>query len=134
METFHPTPAFVNTVINHPSVRPTAERGTHTLDSAEQLSIAANYCLAFAGGVAFFVAQGGGVYCGHIYILEGSRGRDGLLFGRLALQSLSEQRGARKLVASVPVWLPAARTYCRRLGLQSSGLDLFEEHFNMEYK
>tara|TARA_B100000678_G_scaffold289414_1_gene299909 strand:- start:10268 stop:10675 length:408 start_codon:yes stop_codon:yes gene_type:complete len=129
---FKPSIEFFDLVINHPSVRPTAQQGTHPLSSEELLSNPENIAVAGVGGVVLFVAKGNGVYQGHIFALEASRGRQALHLGEAAIQRLKEAPGVRKLVASVPMQLPAARYYCRRLGLKPEGRDLFDEHFSME--
>lgn len=132
MQTFRPTPYFVNVIINHPDVRSTFERGEHRVYSEDVVLKPENACYAYDSGVAVFVGLGGGVYEGHIAVLKPSRGSEGLLFGRAALQRLFTERRASKLVAHVPLVLPAARFYCRRLGLVSESRDLFEETFTME--
>lgn len=132
MKTFTPSPTFVDAVVNHPEVRPYVEGGTARLHSADVVLNPDNYVVAWDGGVAVFIGRGQGVYEGHIATLPASRGVKALAFGKAALQRLFAERRARRLVAHVPLELPAARVYCRRLGLKSESRDLFEEHFSME--
>lgn len=129
---FTPSPTFVNAVINHPQVRETVQAGLHRLDSRDVLSNEENYAVAFEGGVALFMGLPNSVYEGHIFTLPTSRGSEALRFGKAAIQRLFTERRARKLVASVPLELRAARFYCRRLGLKSESVDLFGENFSME--
>lgn len=129
----HPSPAFVDAVINHPTVRGTFERGALPLRSAGLLGQPDNWAVADPdGAVALFLGRGAGVYQGHIATISGSRGAKALVFGRRALTWLFTDCGASKLEAAVPAILPAARTYCRRLGLKPEGRDLFNEYFSME--
>lgn len=129
---FTPSATFVDAIINHPDVRNTIERGTHRLQSASVIHDPNNYVVAYEQGVAVFVGRGLDIYEGHICTLKGSRGAEALRFGKAALHRLFTERRARKVVAYVPLELPAARFYCRRLGLKSESRDLFEEHFSME--
>ena len=73
-----------------------------------------------------------GSYEGHVFCLPGHRGAAALAFGRAAVSWLFETVCAERLAAHVPMWLPAARIYCRRLGLRSAGRDLFQEYFEVE--
>lgn len=132
MEIFIPSPAFVDLVVNHESVRATIDRGDHKLASADIVRNPDNAVYGFDGGVALFVQRVPDVYVGHIAVLSGSRGSEALRFGRAALHRLFTERRASKLVAHVPIQLSPARYYCRRLGLKSESRDLFEETFTME--
>jgi hypothetical protein len=132
MVTFTPSPAFVDLIINHPDVRPTVQQGTDELDSEDIVTNPDNFIQAYEGGVAVFVGLGEGVFEGHIFALPASRGAEALRFGKLALQALFTKRRACRLVAQVPLQLPAARVYCRRLGLKSESRDLFYEFFSTE--
>ena len=133
MNTFKPTSYFVNVIINHPDVRATIERGHHRVYSDAVVQNPENAVYAYDCGVAVFIGVGQGVYEGHVAVLKPSRGSEAFLFGRNALQRLFNERRASKLVARVPLQLPAARFYCRRLGLKSESRDLFEETFSTEY-
>lgn len=132
MELFRPSHTFVDAVINHPSVRPTVEQGLFRLSSFDIVNDRANEIVADSGGLALFLYLGNGAYEGHIFRLEGSRGANALAFGKLALQRLFGRPGVYQMHSAVPVQLPAARAYCRRLGLKPVGRDLFNEYFSTE--
>jgi hypothetical protein len=129
---FKPSNVFVDAIINHPGCRATIQQGRYRLESAGVLSNPENVVLAYDQGVAIFEGLGRGVYQGHICTLPTSRGREALAFGRLAVTKLFHEHRAAVLTARVPMQLPAARFYCRRLGLKPEGRDLFDEIFTME--
>lgn len=132
MMIFVPSVGFVNDVINAPGVRATVEQGTHRLDASRFLEEPRNAVIGWWGGVAVFEHVERGSYEGHVFCLPGHRGALALQFGRLALGWLFTKVGADRVVAPVPIQLPAARLYCRRLGLRSAARDLFQEYFEME--
>lgn len=125
---------MLDLIINHPSVRPTMQEGSYRLESVELLTDHRNVCLAGAGGAALFIYTGPGCYTGHIMLLDSSRGKTGLAFGRAALAVLFERHKALTVLAAVPKVLPAARWYVRRLGFLSKGdsPDGLDELFTME--
>lgn len=125
---------LLDLMINHPSVRPTIEAGIDRLSSENFLGDHRNVCLAGTGAAALFQYQAPGVYKGHILAIDGSRGALGLAFGRAALRTLHRSHGARLVVAAVPMQLPAARWYVRKLGFVSQGVDSsgLQELFDME--
>ena len=129
---FRPNAYFVDLVINHPSVRPTTQQGFQYLSSEETLKKPGTFVYAFGGGVALFQHILDYTYDGHIFVLEGSRGSRALAFGHAALARLARDSDARQLRTGVPLALPAARLYCRRLGLKSESRDLFNEYFSAE--
>lgn len=127
------SPTLVDLIINHPSVRPTADCCEGVLRSRELFERGAvAYAEEEGFGCALFVPIGGDVWQGHIFIVEGGRGAAGLALGREALNCLFRGRLARKVVAAVPLALPAARFYCRRLGLKPVGRDDLVENFVLE--
>lgn len=132
IETFYPTAEFINSVINAPGVRPTVQAGTDRLDAARFVREPRNAVLAYRGGVAAFEHVERGLYEGHVFCLPGQRGSQALEFGRRAVTWLFETVGADKLWVPVAIWLPAARFYCRKLGLRYAARDLFQEYFEME--
>lgn len=115
------TASFVDLIINHPEVRPTAQGGTERLSSLSVLSDYRNLCYAGEGGVALFIYKAPGIYEGHIFLVPGCRGACGLAFGKAALEALFADGGVHTVVAEVPWELPAARWYVRRLGFVSLG-------------
>lgn len=127
-------PAILEAIINDPSVRPTAQGGDYYLTSVELLNKAENLCYTGNGGAVLFVAIGQGVYQGHIFCVEGSRGAQALLLARHALQVLFDVHRAVKLVADVPMALPAARLLCRRAGMAALRRDNIVEHFELEFE
>lgn len=127
-----PTVAFFNAVINHAEVRPTVEAGAHRLDASAVLSDVRTIALTNGGGIALFLYIGAGHYEGHVFCLPGHRGAGALALGKAALRQLFALPDARKLSAPVPLVLPAARLYCRKLGLRPIGRDLFQEYFLTE--
>lgn len=135
MEPFHTRSAkLLDAIINHPSIRPTAQLGEERLHSGDLLEDESNHCYATDGGAALFISQGRGVYEGHIFCLEGSRGSAALALGRGALKAMFARPGTLKIVAAVPMQLPAARLLCRHLGFASLGpdADAVNELFTME--
>lgn len=126
---FQPSDKFVDLVINHPDVRPTVQHGAHRLyaDTDEAIYLAFDY------GVAMFRTFGKEVD-GHIFVLPAGRGAPALAFGKAALERLTTlvPPETRRLRTGVPLQLPAARIYCRRLGLKPEGRDLFNEYFTAE--
>jgi hypothetical protein len=123
---------FLDLVINHPSVRPTIQRGQERLSSMSVLEDHRNVCLGGEGGAALFLWRGNRSYEGHIMLLDGSRGAAGLAFGRAALGVMFGQYGALRVRAPVPRCLPAAVMYVRRLGFVSQGRDSEQEFYEME--
>ena len=129
---------FVDYVINHPEVRPTAQPGTTTrLTSLEVLTDHRNRCYGGNAGVVLFIGLQDDVYDGHVFLLPEGRGAGGLAFGKSALRALFADVPVRNVVCRVPWELPAARWYVRRLGFVSQGrrpeqsVELFEmEKFN----
>lgn len=132
MITFHPSPTFVDLVINHPTVRPTFQLGAHRLSSEDRLHQPGFKALATEGMVALFEPAEQGQYIGHICAIAGSRGAKALRFGTQALKWLFDDPTVRILTAPVARQLPAARVYCIRLGLRHVGRDLFQDYFSME--
>lgn len=132
MGLFVPSTGFVNAVINAPGVRGTVQQGQHRLDASRFLSEPRNAVIGWAGGLAAFEHVERGLYEGHVFALPGYRGAAALTFGKQAVSWLFAKVGADRLVAPVPIQLPAARIYCRRLGLRPSGRDLFQEYFEVE--
>lgn len=130
--TFTPSVGFVNDIINAPGVRATVEQGAYRLDASRVLEQPQNAVIGWWGGVAVFEHVERGSFEGHVFCLPGCRGAKALQFGRLALDWLFGTVGASKLTAPVPVQLPAARIYCRRLGLRPVARDLFQEYFEVE--
>lgn len=115
---------LVNVFINHPDIRPTIEKGEHELNSLELLTDHRNIVLCGEGGGAVFLAQPeDNVYEGHIFLLKGQRGAVGLAFGKAALAAMFGLYEASTIVAKVPMRLPAARMYVRKLGFSSTGED-----------
>lgn len=130
---FKASSQLVDSIVNHPTVRGTAQRGTYRLTSAVLLESGAVAYADYHGALALFVPMEAAlVYQGHVFAVEGSRGAAALLLGRQALHRLFTDHRAIKLVAAVPLQLPAARYYCRRLGLKLVGRDLLEEQFELE--
>lgn len=121
----------VDRIINHATVRLTAQGGLYHLDSRPVFQ---------RGGVAYgnedacaiFLPISGGVWEGHIFCKRGQRGAAALKLGKLALGRLFTDHRASKLVAAVPLLLPQARVYCRRLGLRSVEVTKYEERFELE--
>lgn len=130
--TFSPT--VVDMYLNHPTVRPTMQGGTERLDSAALVNNPDNIILAGEGGCIMFIAEGDGVYNGHIAIIEPQRGRAALALGRQALNQLFDLYDAHSCRAAAPLQLPAVRCFARRLGFTSLGVDPLgvDELFVME--
>lgn len=132
MDIFIPSPGFVEDVINAPGVRGSVQRGQYRLEASSFLDEPRNAAIGWWGGVMVFEHVERGSYEGHVFCLPGHRGALALQFGRLGVSWLFDVVGAERLVAPVPIELPAARFYCRKLGLRASYRDLFQEYFTME--
>jgi hypothetical protein len=91
-----------------------------------------NLALAYQGGCALFEHLGRGSYEGHMFAQPGHRGRAALEFGRLAVRWLFAEAKAERLSVFAPRQLPQVSFYCRRLGMELLGRDLFQEHFQLE--
>lgn len=130
MQLFTPSAAFVESVCNHPRVRPTLDMGTRRLE-ASNLPVEC-VRVAFEGGVALFVPTVSGVYDGHVAIHPKWWGRAALRFGRAAVSQLFNVYGAVRLEAVTSTRLPVAGEYCKRLGLKPDGRDLFQEYYSTE--
>lgn len=132
MELLTPTLDFVNLVINDPAVRPGVQRGTERLDCRAVYEDPSNQLIGFIGGVALFKHLGAAAFEGHVFVLPSYRGSEALAFGKAAVTWLFTGPMALRLSVPVPMVLPAARYYCRKLGLKSAGRDLFQEYFQVE--
>lgn len=132
MDLVIPSLAFVQMVINHPGVRPTVQQGDDYIDACAAYRDDANQIISFEGGIALFKHLGCAVYEGHVFVLPGHRGSEALAFGKAAVTWLFTGPMALKLSVPVPLVLPAARYYCRKLGLKPTGRDLFQEYFEVE--
>ena len=126
-----PSLTWIDAVINHPSVRSAIEQGTHRL-TAESLLASGARVFGEQGAVIVLVPLGQGVYQGHVAAIDGSRGAVALQLGASVLRTVFNAGEAVKVVAEVPLQLPAARLYCRRLKFSSIGQDLFQEYFEVE--
>lgn len=132
MTLFTPSPKFFNLVINHPEVRPTVQQGSHRLYSDAVLANPTTFAVGGLHGVALF-QQYPDAWDAHIFVLPSGRGATGVAFGLAALEQLARHTGGRGSVhTGVPVQLPQARIYCRRLGLKPESRDLFNEYFTAE--
>lgn len=128
-----PTPQQVNELINRPDVRPaTVPAKVSYMDARPFLSEPCNAALAYAGGVCLFEHLGRGSYEAHMFLLPGGRGAQGLEFGRSAMRWLFDVVKGERIVVAAPYLLPQVRFYCRRLGMESTGRDLFHEFFQAE--
>lgn len=129
---FQASAPLADAILNHPSVRPTAEQGDHRITVRALYEQGAVGYANDAGALVLFVPMEGGVWHGHVFAVAGSRGAGALALGRQALNRLFTDLRGRKLVSAVPLQLPAARVYCRRLGLRSVRRDDLREHFELE--
>lgn len=127
-------PKLVDAIINHPSVRPTAQEGEERLSSDDVLAENENIIYTDGGGAVAFIYKGDGEYEGHIFCVETSRGRAALALGRAALGALFRLPQTSRVVCAVPLQLRAARWLVRRLGFEHVMIDPVNEfeHFKME--
>jgi hypothetical protein len=133
VKTYIPTLSQLNELLNVPGVRPpTVPSHITYLDATDFLSEPRNVALAYQGGCAMFEHLGRGVYEGHMFAQPGHRGAEALEFGKLAVKWLFEVVNASKLIVMAPNQLPEVLFYCRKLGMESLGKDLFQEHFQLE--
>ena len=129
---FTPSHKFVDMVINHPAVRPTVQRGTERLSSEAVLNRPGTLAVGGACGVALFQRYND-TWDAHIFVLPSGRGAAAVAFGKRALERLAiHTGGSGNIHTGVPIVLPQARFYCRRLGLKPEGRDLFNEYFTTE--
>lgn len=118
------SPRLVDAFANAPDIRPTIEPGTGRVSTAAVVDNPENIVIAGDGGYALFrPLPEGGVYDGHIALRTGHRGAEGLAFGKAALAELFGTTEASKVVAKVPICLPAAQMYVRKLGFSADGED-----------
>lgn len=110
----------INAIINHPSVRPTAERGTHALDCGELLARPGVVSFTEGGKAGLFVPNGPDTWQGHIFCVAGERGRKALEFGEKCCRCMF-RIGARSLEARAPRMFPEVAIYARRLGFRCVG-------------
>lgn len=132
MTTFRPSPAFVNFVVNHPTVRATTAEGRYIVDTAPVVEDDANVVLATVGGVCIFRQATPQIYEGHIYCVAGHRGRRALELVHGALNAVFERPAASIAVAFAPLHLPAVAVLCRRAGFVCKGRDLLDERYELE--
>lgn len=130
MDLFTPSKRFVEAVLNHPAVRHRVQGGNGRL-MANNLPVDCVW-RAFVGGWALFIPLGARSYEGHVAVIPEYWGRPALAFGKAAVTDLFTKYDGARLTVPVPVQLPAARAYCRRLGLKPDGRDLFQHYFIME--
>lgn len=114
---------LVDAIVNHPSVRPTIEMDSYRINSAPLVNDPHNVFVAGNGLVAMFIGQGAGAYLGHFAAIDCRRGRTALRFGQAALSILFEDCGGLLCRAQVPLQLPQAVWFVKRLGFTSLGAD-----------
>ena len=129
---FTPSTAYVNLVVNHPTVRATTAEGAYVVDTAHVVEDEANVVRAVVGGVCIFRQATPRVYEGHIYCVAGHRGRRALELVRGALNAVFERPAASIAVAFAPLHLPAVGVLCRRAGFVYKGRDLLDERYELE--
>lgn len=132
MMTFRPSAAFVNFVVNHPTVRATTPEGRYVVDTAPVVEDSANVVRAIDGGVCIFRRVTAQLYEGHIYCVAGYRGRRALELVHGALNAVFERPAASIAVAFAPLHLPAVAVLCRRAGFVCKGRDLLDERYELE--
>lgn len=126
---FTPSATFVDAIINHATVRATAQSGDYRLESSSIVENSANVILASAGGVVIFVHWQRGEYDGHVFCLEGHRGASALALVRRGLKAVFDRSNSSLVRAFAPLCLPAVSVLCRRAGFKLIDRDLFGEHF-----
>lgn len=129
IEFFKPSVEFVDMIINHPTVRPTAQGGEYRLESYDLVTDPANVVLANTGGVVLFVQYKPGDYEGHVFCLEGHRGASALALVRQGLKQVFDRSKSSLVGALAPLSLPAVSVLCRQAGFKLVDRDLFGEHF-----
>lgn len=117
-------PEVLDAILNDPSVRPTIETKVRgRIDSTPLVCCPSNIIIVGEAGAAIFAGLGCGAYVGHIAVLERHRGRPGFDLGRGALAMLFGAYGAARCQCGIPLILPQAILYVRRLGFVSIGRD-----------
>lgn len=126
--TFDPVP--VNTLLNHPSVRP-AIGGEGPLDATDLIADRRNICLLSEGGGALFRWTGPRIYEGHSFFTI--RGRKAIELGKALVGFID----ADLLWGLTPKHLRHVRWFNRKIGMKSLGLqdtpDGICELFEMRY-
>lgn len=125
---FKPSITFFDAVINHPSVRPSL-RGTEKLTSESLYRDPMNVILASEGGVVLFKHEKFIEYEGHVFCLEGHRGRSALQLVAQGLKQVFDDSKSSLVRALAPTGLPQVGVLCRRAGFKLVDRDLFGEHF-----
>lgn len=117
-------PEVLDAILNDPTVRPTIEtKAKGRIDSTPLVCCPSNIVIVGEAGAAIFAGLGVGRYVGHIAVPERYRGRLGLDLGRGALAMLFGAYGAACCRCEIPLGLPQAILYVRRLGFVSLGRD-----------
>lgn len=114
---------LVDAIVNHPSIRPTIEWGSHRIESADFLSDERNLVLADENGIAILAYREPGIYQAHLAFIPEGRGAVMLKSCRKALDSLFTEYGAKIIYAKIPNQLKASKLACRWLGFTSLGPD-----------
>lgn len=123
---------LVEAIINHPTVRPTAQTGKEKLYCDALLKAGAVMYADEDGRLVIFVPEEPQLFRAHIFMVATARGKGGVEFGRAVLRKLFSYHGAQSVVASAPLVLPAVSVYCRMVGFAHVGRDLLEDHFQTE--
>lgn len=122
-------PSQVDHLLNNPTIRPTIEAGTHEISAAGQLANACNIMFADDYGYLLFQFVRHGMYKFHGGFVPGHRGSYAKRKSRDAINQLWFAYGARVIIASVPLQLPAPRLMVRWLGFTATGRDALQEFF-----
>jgi hypothetical protein len=124
---------LVDAFINHPSIRPTIEQGTHRLTSDEFLSDERNLVFASENGLIILVHREPGILQVHLAFLPEGRGAPMVKSCREVMDLVFE-RGTTRIIAEIPNQLRAPKLACRRLGFKSLGPDDtgLQEVFSLE--
>lgn len=94
--------SFLNTVANHPTVRPFIGGKAQVLDLSILVDDPENYALAFDHGGFVAVKKSAGVYDFHTLFLPCGRGAAVLKAAREALAFMFGETDCRELVTTVP--------------------------------
>jgi len=106
-------PSFLNTVINHPEVRPFMAPGTEPLDVTTGVSSPANFALVTEGGGFILHCHEPGIYEVHSQFLPEYRGGHAAKAMRAGFDYMFTRTDATRIVTQVPDNNPAARGFAR---------------------
>lgn len=106
-------PAFLNTIVNHPEVRPFMAPGDGEIDLAPVISNPANFALVTEGGGFVLHCHEPGIYEVHSQFLPEHRGGHAVKAMREGFDYMFTRTDCTRVVTQVPDNNPAAKGFAR---------------------